>query len=102
MTRQIERSALLTLFGLSEKAKLPRAGMMQYRTLAAYPGWMFWIRPLAASRKRGKTHRLMACHSDCGQVMSAGRIGQHVCAPAAPLVQIPTPTTIEEVKELIG
>lgn len=77
-----QSAAMRELLGLSRTAKLPAEGM-PIRTIQ---GVKVWVEPLDTSvphtwRNKRSTHRVKCqCpNPDCGKIMSAGRLFQHVC-----------------------
>lgn len=62
--------------GLAPKAKLPRAGIEP----VIIDGIKVWVTPLEgdAHGSRRCKHRVMAECPRCGQVLSYGRMGQHL------------------------
>jgi hypothetical protein len=64
------------MLGLPPKAKLPREGMDP----RLVQGILVWVEPIRPQCYGGrKVHRVLARCPECGKVLSAGRLHQHVC-----------------------
>ena len=73
--------AILAAFGLRRESKLPVEGAAE-REMRSLPEGDFavWIDPVPPEGKKSRfTHRVKARCLKCSQVLSAGRIHQHVC-----------------------
>lgn len=71
-TRNAQSDGVRQLLGLAPKAKLPKEGM----GTRVIQGIEVWIIPASVGRK---SHRVLAKCPDCGKVLSAGRLHQHIC-----------------------
>ena len=79
------------LLGLSRTGKLPKEGMPS----RLIDGILVWVVPAAEPATtirygrprllKRSTHRVMCRCPDCGQTLSVGRWGQHVCPDDRPL-----------------
>lgn len=78
---------ILSAFGLTRKSKLPVEGrdarvvnLGLTERFFKYGEWIVWIDPVPPEGKKSRfTHRVKARCLKCSQVLSAGRIHQHVC-----------------------
>jgi hypothetical protein len=73
--RNAQSSDIKAMLGLTEKQKLPREGMKPM----AIQGYKVWVRPIDPATSRRHTHRVLVECKRCCDVVSAGRLHQHVC-----------------------
>lgn len=76
--RNAHSDELKAFLGLSATTKLPAAGLPP----RYIQGIKVWVTPLTASpglRRKRSTHRVLAECPSCHQILSAGRLHQHVC-----------------------
>lgn len=77
--RNAQSHTVKRLLGLLTTEKLPAEGMPP-RIIQGIEVWVEPLRPPRLYRsRRGCMHRVMAKCPVCGQILSAGRLHQHVC-----------------------